>query len=213
MSNLSYWNEIYRKLGVSEINHLKPSQFAAFCLGELNPAHALLDCGCGNARDSLFFSRYGVRVIAVDGSAEAIGFGQALMSHHSGFNLDFEQLDFAKTEQVEQFAHSLPLKDLSIYSRFFLHAITEEEQDNFFMLCNQARRPGTQVFLEFRTTEDAHDKKVTGEHYRRFIEPDTIVAALADNGYQTTFHCEGQGYAKYRDEDAYVARIIAESTE
>ena len=68
-----YWNEYYTHNPASIDN--KPSEFAKYIeadyLYEKNPAH-ILELGCGNGRDSLFFLSKGHKIIAIDESDVAI---------------------------------------------------------------------------------------------------------------------------------------------
>ena len=65
---LDYWEGTYRRSsGV-----LYPSQFAVFVVGQSMGIDTIVDIGCGNGRDSSFFSRSGFTVVGVDGSHEAI---------------------------------------------------------------------------------------------------------------------------------------------
>jgi SAM-dependent methyltransferase len=64
----AYWNAYYRACSVPSL----PSQFAVFVLGELNEPCAVVDVGCGNGRDAIFFARQGIPTIGIDGSPAAV---------------------------------------------------------------------------------------------------------------------------------------------
>ena len=61
-----YWNKYYASREVLKLS--APSQFAAFVAQEAGDAHLIIEVGCGNGRDSLFFARHGFQVVAIDGS-------------------------------------------------------------------------------------------------------------------------------------------------
>lgn len=64
-----YWNSYYKSI---EGKKVEPSNFAVY-VEEMLPQDAhLLELGCGNGRDSLYFLSKGHDVIAVDGSDAAI---------------------------------------------------------------------------------------------------------------------------------------------
>jgi cyclopropane fatty-acyl-phospholipid synthase-like methyltransferase len=68
----AYWDEFYSL----EHNEIKePSKFAEFIFNNflLNKSKAsLIEFGCGNGRDSLYFNAKGIDVVAIDGSHIAI---------------------------------------------------------------------------------------------------------------------------------------------
>lgn len=61
----NYWNQYYQ-------NHRtdSPSLFAQSL--ELEPEKKILELGCGNGRDSIFFDKLGLEVTAIDASQTAI---------------------------------------------------------------------------------------------------------------------------------------------
>ena len=67
---------------------------------------------------------------------------------------------------------------------------------------------GDILALEFRTSRDEFLSKVTESHYRRFINPLAVVAKGNHLGFSCEYFVEGFGYAKYKSDDAHVARII-----
>src|SRR5256885_1585218 len=66
--NNNYWSEYYVREDAPEI----PSQFAVFVANELPNLKSILEIGCGNGRDALFFLQTGRRVVALDASDKAI---------------------------------------------------------------------------------------------------------------------------------------------
>ena len=64
-----YWNNFYKTNGV--VN--KPSLFAQYVEeNHFEPGKTLLELGCGNGRDAIFFAEKGKRVSALDLSAQTI---------------------------------------------------------------------------------------------------------------------------------------------
>lgn len=64
-----YWNSYYRK-NVSK--KVKPSDFAINIEKRIPCKSHIMELGCGNGRDSLYFLSHGHDVIAVDGSDAVI---------------------------------------------------------------------------------------------------------------------------------------------
>jgi cyclopropane fatty-acyl-phospholipid synthase-like methyltransferase len=71
MDRRAYWDAYYATEGRGSII---PSQFAAFVASEYLAGHQVVEFGCGNGRDALFFAGLGSKVLGVDGSASAIAF-------------------------------------------------------------------------------------------------------------------------------------------
>ena len=60
-----YWNEYYKSIASEE---LTPSKFAIDMAKHMEKGKHLLDLGCGNGRDSLFFLHKGMNVTGIDAS-------------------------------------------------------------------------------------------------------------------------------------------------
>jgi SAM-dependent methyltransferase len=200
-----YWNSYYKDF---ELKIAAPSQFAAFMQGELADEDVIVDFGCGSGRDSLFFASLGRTVVGADASSAAVEACRAKADNAGMRNVEFVCGDVADDALYEKigarFAGSAkPL----IYARFFLHAIDEQAQAHF--LRNAARLVGHgRIAVEFRTNKDKDLHKITPNHYRRFIDPVVFIRDAFSFGLQPEYFVEGFGYAKYRDDDAHVARIV-----
>ena len=98
---------------------------------------------------------------------------------------------------------------LSIFARFFFHAISEEEEDLVLASLSQCLRSGATCYFEFRTEMDAKGDKRFGSHYRRFINIDRFVEkATKGRRFECFYRVEGQGMAKYLEEDPFVGRVF-----
>ena len=62
--------------------------------------------------------------------------------------------------------------------------------------------------LEFRTEKDEKLTKSTPEHYRRFVSSSNVISYALKLGYVCDYQVEGFGYAKYKNDDAYVSRLL-----
>lgn len=204
----TYWNSFYenKKMGIEGI----PSQFAAFVASELSDVNCLYDFGCGAGRDSFFFSRHLDKVVGVDGSASAVKFCEDKRNEQKINNIEFIKSDVSKIDDCNQLiTHMLSQKGNKIlYARFFLHAIDEMAEDNFLMIASRFIEQGGTVALEFRTNKDELLAKVTDSHYRRYINPMIFIQKAAAHNMHMTYFTEGFGYAKYKNDDAHVARFI-----
>lgn len=112
--DVQYWNDYYRSAGVEK----DPSLFAINTLDELKMREGgigrILELGCGNGRDSLFFAANGLHVTGVDASEQAIN---QLNADCQGKNVHFICGDFVKSEKIYSSEYEY------VYSRFSIHAI------------------------------------------------------------------------------------------
>ncbi len=203
-----YWEGYYAS-GIHEQN-VPPSQFAAFLAQEVETAAFLIDVGCGSGRDSIFFAQRGFQVLGVDGSHAAIDRCQDIASRMGLAKVGFQcaSVDSDEFKQVLTNAIGGTQQKAVIYARFFLHAITDEEQDRLIRTVSATLRPGDLFAIEYRTTRDAALSKETSTHYRRFIDPAHLIVTIAGMGFAVDYAAEGFGFAKYRKDDAHVARAI-----
>lgn len=201
----SYWNSYYQ----SSVAPLEPSSFAEHVLGLLPSSRLdILEVGCGNGRDAVFFARSGHRVTALDRSEGAITY--CIHKHvDSGIEFVAGRVNSLTKERNPAF-------DV-VYSRFCLHAMTPPEEEEFITCSYELLNSAGQLFIECRSINDPLARK--GEvlspterihgHYRRFIIPDEINAKLAHAGFVVTSRIESNGLAKYGDDDPVVLRLVA----
>ena len=95
-----------------------------------------------------------------------------------------------------------------IYARFFIHALKDVGIKSFFSNCKKMMTANDQLFLEYRTEHDAKLEKVTGEHYRNFLNVGEVEEMLLAYGLKTSYSAQGLGFAKWKADDAFVARHI-----
>ena len=136
-----YWKKFYE----DKPNIQKPSDFCKFVIeyfknnSEINK---VMDAGCGNGRDSFYFYRKKLSVLGVDISRKIIKNN----SIYSTKKIKFKNFDIEKNTLTEKFDF--------IYSRFFLHAISEVAENKLFRLINKIKKKKTLVFFEFRNKKD-----------------------------------------------------------
>jgi SAM-dependent methyltransferase len=201
----AYWERYYAK--GSGLARPVPSQFAAFVAGELREQYRVVEFGCGNGRDALFFASYGHQVTAIDGSSAAIERGKAV-ADALGEKVEFltSAIDAPHLADLVSEAGDKTL----VYGRFFLHAITSAEEQAFLGCAAELTKPGDLMAVEYRTIRDSSGVKETAEHYRRFMSPAEFQYSAIQHGFRVTYAIEGYGFAKYRQDDAYVARNLLE---
>lgn len=68
VDNTAYWDQYYK-------NHLcpeEPSLFAQYVATLVEPGRRMIELGCGNGRDAVYFASRGLDVVALDTSKTAI---------------------------------------------------------------------------------------------------------------------------------------------
>ena len=201
-----YWDDYYASR--SSVARPLPSQFATFVAGELTGPCRVVELGCGNGRDSIFFASYGHDVTGVDGSESAVK-GCQTLAEALGVEARFLHSSIDDPELPGRLGRAGEHDgQLVLYARFFVHAITDEEEKDFFALATQLTSPGDVLAVEYRTVRDQSGAKVTDAHYRRFVAPSSFQANALASGFEVTYAAEGFGFAKYKQDDAYCAREL-----
>lgn len=199
----SFWTSYY--------NHnrepTKPSPFAIFVSDFIKPKKSLLELGCGNGRDSIFFStKCKLTVLGIDQIETQIDF---LNNEYSNEHLKFEAMDFTTYKNINSVDY--------VYSRWTIHSISAvQEKKVLIHTYSNLKKNGT-FFIEARSIKDdlyGIGKKVQKnayytDHYRRFIDMNELEQELKDIGFEILFKKEGRGMAVYKQDDPVILRIIA----
>lgn len=199
-----YWNRYYE----GNPNIEMPSPFAQYISSQISRGN-LLELGCGNGRDSLFFEKLGLNVTAIDASRSAI---KKLQEENERDNICFICDDFVCSPTI--FAGQYDY----CYSRFSIHAINEEQEKEVITNVHKVLKSGGKFFIEVRSVHDeiyGKGKKVGknsfiyGGHFRRFIEKEELENELIKKGFFIEYSEENRGFAPFENEDPLVIRIIA----
>ena len=202
-----YWNWFYTDSGKPL---QKPSAFAIEASKYLCKGKHLLELGCGNGRDSLYFLEQGVRVTAIDASDYAID-SLNRMTLNNGDAL-FVCDDFVKCQSLYQIKYDY------IYSRFTLHAINESQENELLKNIRMGLDENGLLFIEARTTKDdlcgkgvevERNAFVYNDHYRRFIDVSEFAKKLEQLGFVFEYLEETNGFSKTEDSDPVLMRCIA----
>lgn len=199
-----YWNVFYENK--PKIEH--PSLFAKAIAEDLVPSRTVLDLGCGNGRDSLYFHSLGLNVTAIDASDRVI---EMLQNAHSDENICFICDDFVCSSMIYAGQYDY------CYSRFSLHAINEEQENDMIKNVYKVLKKGGKFFIEVRSIHDTLYGKgkevgknayIYNGHYRRFIEKDVLEHKLKEVGFTILYSSEETGFAPFGEEDPFVIRMI-----
>ena len=216
MSYKTYWENYYKSHAAPQ----KESRFAAFVYGQIPRGAALLELGCGDGRDALFFAKNGCNVCAIDQASSEIAY---LNAHYAqDANLRFVAGDFTALEGFDLAESSFDC----VYSRFTLHSIDAEAQTRVFRAALGLLKDGGIFAIETRGTKNAlygkgelvsgqKDAFIHDNHYRRFVHFDAVVSELCatapgagGGGFQCLFAAEDTGFAPFGDTDDFFIRIL-----
>lgn len=211
-TNAQYWNKFYKEFEMAD-----QSSFAELVLGRVSRPDVILDLGCGNGRDSLYFLRVTeADVLALDASKVAIE-AVALRAEKTNLSnriaahqFDFESQSLGDLNAVV-IDHPLTDKKLLIYARFLIHALTEAGEDGFWRLIEDtlAKSPGSlYLALEYRTPRDEGLPKQTPTHFRRYVEPCVLRRKAEKLGLSVLIDQEGSGFSVFGADDAFLSRQI-----
>lgn len=209
MDDKKYWTDYYAK-------NSKPtnaSTFAEFILPKLDENKNLIELGCGNGRDSIYFVQNNINVVAIDQVQEEIDY---LNENHKEEDIIFVCDDFTNLENTNNEIVCETDFDY-IYSRFTFHSINELKENRTLDWIEKKLSDGGYFFLEARSINDPMFKKgnVLSEnenftnHYRRYMDLEDIVDKLESRHFEIIYKIEDNNLAVYKEDNPYVIRIIA----
>lgn len=209
-SNREYWEQFYKQNALSV-----PSQFCAMVATEISKQNCLVELGCGNGRDSLYFASRQQPVCAVDLSSEAVKSCSETAKKMGLSTAQFMQADLSSYSDLQRLFEAARAATntgaVVCYSRFVMHSINDEQENLFLTHLSKLMRSGEKIYFEFRSKEDADLAKTFGGHYRRFVDTEAFVdAQTKTHGFKLEYAITGRGMAKYKSEDPYVSRLIFE---
>ena len=200
-----YWNCYYKK-NVKEIQG--PSDFAKYILAYLKPGKTLVDLGCGNGRDSVFFAKHGIEVTGIDAAEEAIN----ILTRRQVENADFLCDDFVTSDILKQSKYDY------FYSRWTMHAISEEQEEKLLYNIENALKEEGIFFVEARSIKDelcgkgekvSENAYIYNNHFRRFMDRKHFQDKLERFGFEIISSEEGKNFSKTIESDPVLVRIIA----
>lgn len=200
----SYWNSYYNRT----LGNLEPSSFARAMLQHIPEDGKILELGCGNGRDAIYFSSQGYRVLACDQSEVII---RARADAIGSSSLQFFVADIANMPDLAS-------KNIDVvYTRFVLHALSAAEAANAFAWIYSCMNSGGLFLSESRSTRDpifGQGQRVAEhvyrtDHRRRFLDRKSLESDLEGVGFELLEVVEEQGLAIYKDDDPVVIRVIA----
>lgn len=204
VDNRAYWNRYYK----NKICSTEPSPFARYVSTLVEAGHSLVELGCGNGRDALYFAGIGLKVTALDLSEEAI----AELNRRNIPNARFQCGDFVNGDIHHPESYNYA------YSRFTIHAINANQEQVLLQNVFRGLKPGGTFFIEVRSVQDPlfgrgqlveRNAYFYDHHYRRFIVMEELLKSLEKYGFRVDYAQERIGFAPYGQDDPPVIRVAA----
>jgi SAM-dependent methyltransferase len=202
-----YWEKYYSKQNAE----LKPSLFAQYVTENVLKEHNLIiELGCGNGRDAIFFANENFKVYAIDQVFDEIKFLKKRYTQLK--NITFECADFTNLDNSRKF-------DV-VYSRFTMHSITESQEEKVVLwafqnlnpngiFCIEVRGQKNEIFGKGKPVKNQPNAFIFNEHYRRFLKFEVFINKLESMGFSIEFAAEKKGFAPFNGENETFIRIIA----
>jgi ubiquinone/menaquinone biosynthesis C-methylase UbiE len=196
--NEEYWNNFYTH---SNELPLEPSNFALYILKFLqslpnNNSHKnILDIGCGNGRDSLFFSSQGYKVTGIDSCSK---------------------VDDGKFHFLQKNIFDHELNEFNVcYLRFVIHTLTESECDQLFARL-ALMPPETLIAIETRSTTnitmeeklDTFFRSPIGDEHFRMLYSKYYMDEKISKKFITLESSDSLDVAKFKSENPFCLRYI-----
>jgi bifunctional enzyme CysN/CysC len=203
----AHWNSYYSGAGLVH----EPSNFATTVAAAVPAGSHIVEVGCGNGRDAVFFARSGHWVHGLDVSSAAIALCRK--------SYDDPKLSFAEGGLPTVGSDRDGTFD-TMYTRFVLHAMTEAEEIATLAAAYRLLKSRGRIFIECRSINDPLARK--GEvispterihgHYRRFIILDDLKQRLRNAGFTIDSATEANNVAVLGDDNPVVIRIAGTKT-
>lgn len=208
--NKAYWDNFYKKDFVDI-----PSQFCVYVATCAKKGSLIVELGCGNGRDSLFFSKMNFRVLGVDLSLSAIETCNIKSARENDIQFicgDISDLNIY--EDISKIIDSMSSGlGVCFYSRFVMHSIDDQQQESFILAIRNLMQKGDKIFFEFRSLDDKHTAKIFDNHYRRYVDTDQFIKKLEKiAGLDVVYSITGRGMAMFKNEDPSVSRVVAKKS-
>jgi len=202
-----YWDKFYNDhSNRDDISNC--STFATFCCDNFfnNESKTIVELGCGNARDAKYFASKRHMVYALDQSIDKQVLDSNKLAILKLIEQDFvhDQYDFC--EKIDVF-----------YSRFTIHAITQQDQDRLLPRVYDSLDTGGLFCIEVRTTKDPkfgvgkHISDTTyfnDNHTRRFIDSQQFLNTGLSLGFKLHYFNEQDNLSIYKDDNPVLMRLI-----
>ncbi len=123
LRRLGYWNDMYSKENAFGTGPTKLAIYAEKIMNE-NKVRTVLELGCGQGRDSLFFAEKGYQVTAIDFSKNAVNYVKKIIEQNEIENIDVKLQDIVQLDLDHKFD--------CIYSNLALQFFNQNQLSDIF---------------------------------------------------------------------------------
>ncbi len=167
----AHWNTTYKTRGIVAV-----VEFAKKAVERLNANASILDIGCGDGRDSVYFASLGHNVTAIDFSEEAIARVRKENPSIDSRVMNTTKMDFPDASFD------------AVYAHLSLHYFDDATTEAIFQNIRRMLKPGGLFFVRCKSTKDVFfgEGERVGEnmflrgHLRHFFTPDYMRKQLKD---------------------------------
>ena len=197
-----FWNNYYS----SQSRRMPNSSFSEFVLNYIKEpsGKSLLDIGCGDGRDSVYFANNKIQTEGIDFSTSALN----NKNNNNNKLLKFTELDLLDIDKLNN------SYDYA-YCRFLFHAISEDIEDVILKWLRKNIK--NSIFIETRI----HNKlqpNVEETHYRRYFTEEEFKKTLKKYNHNIIFSESSRNFSKYKKiynvedlkDDPLLLRLIIE---
>ena len=178
----NFWDDYYRNKKFVFSN----SDFSKLVKPYLKENSSIIDIGCGDGRDSIYFAKNKLFTEGIDISKKAI----EINKQYENKFLKFTVLDLKNINSFNKFY------DFA-YCRFLFHAINEEiENDLLIWMSNNIK---SSIFIETRIL-DKDILNIKLDHYRRLFHEEDFINKLKSFGFKIIYSKSSKNFSRYKKE-------------
>lgn len=139
-----HWNNAHREQWLHKHSQ-RQTEFAEGVHSQIPTASSILELGCGEGNDSIFFAQKGHHVIAADFSDVAI--------HQNSERHHHNRLNFTEQDIAQPLAFTNDSFDV-VYARLSLHYFTDAQTRRIFQEIARVLKPNGRLFFMCKSTDD-----------------------------------------------------------
>ena len=178
----NFWDDYYRNKKFVFSN----SDFSKLVKPYLKENSSIIDIGCGDGRDSIYFAKNKLFTEGIDISKKAI----EINKQYENKFLKFTVLDLKNINSFNKFY------DFA-YCRFLFHAINEDiENDLLIWMSNNIK---SSIFIETRIL-DKDILNIKLDHYRRHFQEQDFINKLKSFGFKIIYSKSSKNFSRYKKE-------------
>lgn len=203
-----FWRDFYRAPAAASVP-TEPSPFARWVQEQVDSRDRILDLGCGNGRDAVWFAAQGHPVTASDYAGSHRDAVRRLARKH-GVRVATPLLNLEDLRAVLTAAGRLAHRPgrRHVYARGLLDTLGANGRQNLWRYASMVQRRSGTTFLEFRTPTGRHEPKAFGRHRRTYPDPAAVVAEIERFGGTVLHQVIGRDLAPFGDENPEICRLV-----